>query len=95
MSCSCLLCLLEAAFAKASRMGKPDPDVLRWALNTFCMNGGDIVATFAAMGDDPAEAPVSRVNSCTRPPTSPSASAPGTSERRREASRTRKPMTGL
>jgi len=49
--------LYDEAFKKASRMGnKPDPDILRWALTTYCENNGDIEATFAAMGDDPAEA---------------------------------------
>ena len=49
--------MYDEAFKKASRMGnKPDPDILRWALNTYCDNGGDLAATFAAMGDDPAEA---------------------------------------
>ncbi len=49
--------LFDAAFERASKFGnKPDPDILRWALTTYCENNGDIEATFAAMGDDPAEA---------------------------------------
>ena len=49
--------MYEEAVKKASRMGnKPDPDILRWALNTYCANNGNIEGTFAAMGDDPAEA---------------------------------------
>jgi hypothetical protein len=49
--------MFKAALERASRMGnKPDHDILRWALTTYCQNNGDIVATFAAMGDDPAEA---------------------------------------
>ena len=47
----------DEAVKRASRMGsKPDPDLLRWALTTYCSKNGDIRATFAAMGDDPAEA---------------------------------------
>jgi hypothetical protein len=49
--------MYDEAFKKASRMGnKPDPDILRWALSSYCEHNGDIEATFAAMGDDPAEA---------------------------------------
>eukprot|EP00322_Chrysochromulina_rotalis_P007648 CAMPEP_0115858708 /NCGR_PEP_ID=MMETSP0287-20121206/16238_1 /TAXON_ID=412157 /ORGANISM="Chrysochromulina rotalis, Strain UIO044" /LENGTH=277 /DNA_ID=CAMNT_0003312983 /DNA_START=98 /DNA_END=931 /DNA_ORIENTATION=+ len=49
--------MFEEAFKKASRMGnKPDVDILRWCLNTYCEHGGDIRATFQAMGDDPGEA---------------------------------------
>ena len=35
---------------------KPDHDILRWALSTYCEKNGDIPATFAALGDNPAEA---------------------------------------
>lgn len=60
--------MYDEAFKKASRMGsKPDPDILRWALTTYCAHNGDIVATFGAMGDDVRRAaPRSRLTA-TRP----------------------------
>ena len=49
--------MFDEALQKASRMGnKPDHDILRWALNAYCENGGDIEAAFKALGDNPAEA---------------------------------------
>lgn len=49
--------MYDEAFKKASRMGtKPDEDMLRWCLNTYCEHNGDIASIFAAMGDNPAEA---------------------------------------
>jgi len=49
--------MFDEAVKKASRMGnKPDHDILRWCLNTYCQHNGDIPAIFEAMGDDPAEA---------------------------------------
>ena len=48
--------MYQDAFQRASKMGRPDPDLLRWALQTYCSKNGDIGSTFAAMNDDPAEA---------------------------------------
>ena len=60
--------MFNEALQKASRLGgRPDQDILRWALNAYCENAGNIQATFVALGDNPAEA-LNKPTYCDTPP---------------------------